>query len=102
VADKKYRFALISRYKSLIKKRNLDDENINLHIQQWASDSLIESYGMEKCYDLLEYYVRVSAHPNWKWFTNNADKVYDAKTIKENDDRTRELLRSQAKEWLDK
>lgn len=100
MADKKDRFALISRYKKLIKEKNLNEENINIHIQQWAADSLIESYGIEQSYDLIEYYVGVSASPTWKWFVNNADKIYDAKKLKEEDDVARRLLREQAKEWL--
>jgi hypothetical protein len=38
VAEKKDRFALISRYKKLTKEKNLKEENINIHIQQWAAD----------------------------------------------------------------
>jgi predicted Zn-dependent protease with MMP-like domain len=102
VADKKDRFALISRYKKLTKEKNLKEENINIHIQQWAADSLIESYGIEQSYDLIEYYISVSASPTWKWLVNNADKVYDAKRIKEEDLATRKLLREQAKEWLNR
>ena len=102
MADKKDRFALISRYKKLIKEKNLTEENINIHVQQWAADSLIESYGIEQSYDLVEYYVGVSASPTWKWLVDNAHKVYDAKKIKEEDDVARRLLRAQAKEWLDR
>lgn len=100
MAEKKDRFALISKYKSLVKARNLGEENINIHTQQWAADSLIESYGVEECYDLITYYVTVSASPTWKWFTNNADKVFEQKKIKEEDNRVRRILREQAKEWL--
>jgi predicted Zn-dependent protease with MMP-like domain len=102
VPDKKDRFALISRYKKLIKEKKRIDENINIHIQQRAADSLIESYGVDTCYDLIEYYVNVSASPTWKWFTNNADKIYNSKTAKEKDDAVRILLREQAKEWLNR
>jgi predicted Zn-dependent protease with MMP-like domain len=102
VAEKKDRFALISRYKKLTKEKNLKEENINIHIQQWAADSLIESYGIEQSYDLIEYYVSVSASPTWKWLVNNADKIYDAKRIREEDDVARKLLREQAKEWLNR
>jgi hypothetical protein len=102
MSEKKDRFALISKYKSLSKQRGLQEENINIHAQQWAADALIESYGVEECYDLLEYYLSVSASPSWKWFVNNADKVYDSKRIKKEDEATRKLLREQAKEWLNR
>lgn len=100
MSEKKDRFALISRYKKLAKEKTNRDENINIHSQQWAADALIESYGVEQCYDLIQYYVNVSASPTWKWFANNADKVYDAKKAKEKDDEDRKVLRQQAKEWL--
>lgn len=100
MSEKKDRFALISRYKKLAKEKTSRDENINIHSQQWAADALIESYGVEECYDLIQYYVNVSASPTWKWFANNADKVYDAKKAKEKDDEDRKVLRQQAKEWL--
>ena len=100
MSEKKDRFALITKYKSLVKEKNLKEENINIHAQQWAADALIESYGVEECYELIKYYVSVSASPTWKWFANNADKVYDAKRAKIEDDATRKLLRQQAKEWL--
>lgn len=102
MAEKKDRFAIISRYKKLVKARNFPEENINIHTQQWAADALIESYGIESSYDILEYYVSVAQSPSWKWFTNNADKVFDAKQAKEQDDKNRELLRQQAKEWLER
>ena len=44
----------------------------------------------------------MSASPTWKWLVDNADKVYDAKKIKEDDIATRKLLREQAKEWLNR
>ena len=102
MVEKKYRFALISKYKSLVKQKKLKEENINVHTQQWAADALIESYGVEECYELLEYYVNVSASPSWKWFVNNADKVYDSRRAKLEDDATRKILREQAKEWLNR
>ena len=102
MSEKKDRFALISKYKSLIKQKGLPEENINIHAQQWASDALIESYGVEECYNLLEYYISVSASPTWKWFVNNADKVYDSRKAKIQDDNNRKILRQQAKDWLNK
>jgi hypothetical protein len=100
MAEKKDRFALISKYKKLVRSRDLPEENINIHTQQWAADAIIESYGVEQSFDLVEYYVSIAQSPSWKWFSNNADKVFEGKKIKEEDNKTRELLRRQAKEWL--
>jgi hypothetical protein len=71
-----------------------------MHVEQWAADSLIQSYTLQGCYDLVEYYFAVSASPTWKWFAYNADKIYSAKKLKAEDDRVRAIMREQAKEWL--
>ncbi len=101
MVEKKYRFALLTRFKKLATQKNIDT-NINIHIEQWAADSLIESYTLEKCYEMLDYYFRVSETPSWKWFANNADKLYKNLQNKKEDDRIRAVLRQQAKDWLEK
>ena len=101
MAQRQIRHALLARYKKLAIS-NSTDININIHVEQWAADSLIESYGLDMCYELLDYYFRISETPNWKWFANNADKLYKNLHSKKEDDRIRSELRKQAKEWLDK
>lgn len=102
MAEKKDRFALISKYKQLVRAKNFPEENINIHTQQWAADAIIESYGIQEAFDIIEYYVSIAQSPSWKWLSNNADKVLDGKRAKIDDERTREVLRKQAKEWLSK
>lgn len=99
MTNKQQKFALLSRFKKHLKDKNLDD-SMNLYAEQWTADALIQSYTLQGCYDLIEYYFTVSASPTWKWFAYNAEKVYKAKRDKEEDDRVRELLRKQAKDWL--
>jgi hypothetical protein len=101
VAQKQLRHALITRYKKLATDKGIDS-NINIHIEQWAADSLIESYTLDTCYELLDYYFRISETPSWKWFANNADKLYKNLHGKREDDRIRSILKQQAKEWLNK
>jgi hypothetical protein len=101
VAEKQLRHALLTRYKKLAISNSIDI-NINIHVEQWAADSLIESYGLDMCYELLDYYFRISETPSWKWFANNADKLYKNLQGKKEDDRIRELMKQQAKDWLNK
>ena len=101
MAEKQLRHALLTRYKKLAVSHSIDF-NINIHVEQWAADSLIESYGLDMCYELLDYYFRISETPSWKWFANNADKLYKNLQNKKEDDRIRELMRKQAKDWLDR
>jgi hypothetical protein len=99
VTNKQQKFALLTKFRKRLKDKGLDD-TMNMHVEQWAADSLIQSYTLQGCYDLIEYYFAVSASPTWKWFAYNADKIYSAKKLKEEDDRVRAIMREQAKEWL--
>jgi hypothetical protein len=99
VTSKQQKFALLTKFRKRLKEKGLDD-SMNMYAEQWAADALIESYTLQGCYDLIEYYFAVSASPSWKWFAYNADKVYSAKKLKEEDQRVRAIMREQAKEWL--
>jgi hypothetical protein len=99
VTNKQQKFALLTKFRKRLKDKGLDD-SMNMHVEQWAADSLIQSYTLQGCYDLIEYYFAVSASPTWKWFAYNADKIYSAKKLKAEDDRVRAIMREQAKEWL--
>jgi len=100
MADRKSRHSLLSKYKALAKQRGMS-VSLNAHVEQWAADSLIESYTLETCYEMLEYYFRVSQNPDWKWFSYNAEKIYKNLTAQKEDDRIRALMRDKAKEWLE-
>ena len=99
MTSKQQKFALLTKFRKRLKEKGLDD-SMNMYAEQWAADALIESYTLQGCYDLIEYYFAVSASPSWKWFAYNADKVYSAKKLKEEDQRVRAIMREQAKEWL--
>lgn len=100
MADRKDRMALLSRYSKLHTARYEEKPSLNLNVEQWAADALIESYGMAECYELLQYYFDVSPSPSWKYFANYADHiVYKRKQIQE-DLEERAQRRAKAKEWL--
>ena len=100
MAERKDRMALLSRYGKLHAQRYEQRVTLNLNVEQWAADALIESYGMAQCYDLLEYYFEVSPNPNWKYFANYADKIVDSIERYNQDQKEREERRRKAKEWL--
>ena len=92
--------ALLSRYNKLYLQRYEKKSNINLNVEQWASDALVESYGISACYDLLEYYFSIAQDPTWNFFAYNAEKILNGKLDKEQDDIERIERRARAKEWL--
>ena len=99
--ERKDRMALLSRYAKLHTKHYEERVTLNLNVEQWAADALIESYGLPECYDLLEYYFSVAQTPTWKYFANYADKIIDARAQYEQDLKERAERRKKAKEWLD-
>jgi len=100
MAERKDRMALLSRYSKLYLIKHESKPLLNLNVEQWAADALIESYGLPGCYDLLEYYFDVAQNPNWKYFANYADTIISAKEQHKNDISERAYRRQQARKWL--
>lgn len=100
MAERKERMALLSRYIKLHTARYEEKPSLNLNVEQWAADSLIESYGLGKCYDLLAYYFEAAQNPSWKYFANYAEKVLESIKSYEQDKRDRAEMRRRAREWV--
>ena len=100
MAERKDRMALLSRYSKLHTAKYGQKPSLNLNVEQWASDGLIESYGIVQCYDLLEYYFSVAQDPTWNYFSYNAEKILNGKLDVEQDIKERQQRRAKAKEWL--
>lgn len=98
--ERKDRMALLSRYSKLHTAKFEQKPQLNLNVEQWAADALIESYGLPVCYDLLDYYFDTSNTPSWKWFANYAHDIVAAKDMYQKDLKEREERRKLAKEWL--
>jgi hypothetical protein len=100
MAERKDRMALLSRYAKLHTKHYEQRVTLNLNVEQWAADALIESYGLPDCYDLLEYYFSIAQNPNWKYFANYAHEIIDKREQYKQDLEERAERRRKAKEWL--
>lgn len=100
MADKKQRFAILTRFKKYLSERGLSSD-INIYSQQWAAEAMIESYGYQETLDAIEYYFRISASPDWTWFSYNSEKVIQSKRLEEEDNIIRAKLRDGARKWLE-
>ncbi len=100
MVDRKDRMALLSRYNKLHLQRYEQKSNLNLNVEQWASDALVESYGLKACYDLLDYYFSVAQTPNWNFFAYNAQEILNGRNATEQDLKEREERRLLARKWL--
>jgi hypothetical protein len=100
MADRKDRMALLSRYSKLHTAKYQEKPSLNLNVEQWSADALIESYGVSGCYDLLEYYFSIAQEPNWNYFAYNAEKIINGKLDFEKDKLERIERRKLARRWL--
>jgi hypothetical protein len=100
MAERKDRMALLSRYSKLHTQRFEQKPTLNLNVEQWAADALIESYGMPACYDLLEYYFSVAQNPTWKYFANYAHDIIEKQEQQKIDELERKQRREMARKWL--
>jgi hypothetical protein len=100
MAERADRFALLSRFDSLYKKRYKAVPQYNKWSEQWAADALVESYGLKFCYDLVEYYFEVAQTPTWKYFSNYAHEISEKREQYIKDLEERKQRREMAKRWL--
>jgi hypothetical protein len=92
--------ALLSRYSKLHTARYQQKPSLNLNVEQWSSDALVESYGISECYDLLEYYFSIAQEPSWNYFAYNAEKIINGKLELKKDIEERSERRKLARRWL--
>jgi hypothetical protein len=100
MADRKQRFAVLSRFEKHCKINGMPAPNLNKYNEQWAADALLESFDLEEIYDAMTYYFMINPRPTWKGFANNIDRLLQSKAAKEEDNRLRAERRAKAKEWL--
>lgn len=100
MADRKDRMALLSRFNKHYQAKYQVKPTYNLWAEQWAADALIESYGLQDCYNLLEYYFESAQRPDWKYFSNFAHEIIISKQNYELDLEERKQRRQLAKKWL--
>jgi len=100
MAERKDRMALLSRYSKLHTQRYEQKPSLNLNVEQWAADALVESYGISVCYELLDFYFEVSSSPSWNTFAYKAQALLDSKNEIKRDMEERANRRQKAREWL--
>ena len=100
MADRQARMALLSRFDKHYQFKYNEKPTYNKWAEQWAADALVDSYGLQECYALLEYYFDAAEKPDWKYFSNFASEIVRARDLKQQDDKERAERRRMAKAWL--
>ena len=96
----KDKFAVISKFEKLCKLNGFVRQPINKYAEQWAADALIQSYGLNHVYEIMEYYFTINKSPSWKQFALRAGDLHQAMILKDQDDEYRAKQRKKMKELL--
>ena len=100
MADRKERFALISKFEQFCRINDIPVPTINKYNEQWAADALLESFTFDQLKEAMQYYFSINSRPTWKGFANNADRLLQSMQAKIDDEEFRMEMRRKAKEWL--
>jgi len=100
MSDRKYRFALISKFEKRCKDAGFPMPTLNKHREQWAADDLLESYDDPELVSAMDYYFTINPRPTWKGYCQNVDRLLLSMKAKKADEEFRAEMRQKAKEWL--
>lgn len=89
-------YIVLSEYSTLYEKKYKVKPNLNKYKEKWAIASLIEDYGSDTVFKMLEYYFVLSkeGHP-LVWFYNNFDQLVKANKENEQDAKNRAERRAE-------
>ncbi len=100
MADRKNRFALISKFEQMCRINGYQKPTLNKHKEQWAADAILESWDDPDIYRAMEYYFKINKNPSWNGFVNNVDGLLESLRQQEADAKFRADMREKAKAWL--
>ena len=100
-ATNKDKFAVISKFEKLTKEHKFVRPPINKYSEQWAADALIQSFGLNRVYELMDYYFSINSNPQWRQFALKASDLHMAMLLKAQDEAFRAEQRKKMKELLD-
>lgn len=102
MASNKEPYVLMSLYQNLYKEKYGSSVTINKFREKWAMQDVIDSVGLSKAVELLEYYFSLpkSGHP-LNFFYMNFDKIEKTKKDIDQDIERRRLLREATKRMVE-
>ena len=100
MADRKNRFALITKFEQMCRINGVQRPTLNKHKEQWAADAVLESWDDPDIYKAMEYYFKINKTPSWNGFVNNVDGLLESMRQQEEDMKFRAEMREKAKAWL--
>lgn len=99
-------FALLNHYSKLYKDRYGKAPQINKYKEKWAASSILEDYGQDQAFKVMDYYFTLSkeGHP-LNYMFNNFDNIQSTMQSNIKDEEIRRQRRKETarlrQEWLD-
>jgi hypothetical protein len=102
VANNKEPYILMTLYQNLYKDRYNKPATINKFREKWAMQDVIDSVGLDKAIDLMNYYFSLDkfGHP-LQFFYYNFDKMEQARIELQKDIEARRLLLEHTKKMVE-
>jgi hypothetical protein len=102
LAANKEPYVLLSFYEKLYNEKYNKRATLNRYRDKWGMLDVIESVGLDRAKELLEYYFRTT-NPGHSltWFLNNFDNLDEMLEEKKKDKELREKLRLQTKQMVE-
>lgn len=100
--DVKQAYALVSLYIALYKNKYNKTPIVNRYREKWAMQDVIDTVGVDRSKELLEYYFKCSkpGHP-LNWFLYNFDRMDEVLIKSKEDLERRKQLREQTKNLVE-
>lgn len=100
MAERAKRLAVINYFAKGFHSLTAKKLVVNRNKEQWAADNLLESYGKDDLYAMIDRYLATNDTPTWRGFTFAADEIYDTLKAEAEDRRQRELAKKRFREWI--
>ena len=102
MANSREPYVLMSLYQNLYTEKYKKPATINKFREKWAKQDVIDSVGMDKAVDLMNYYFSLEkfGHP-LQFFYYNFDKMEQARSELRKDAEARRLLMQNTKKMVE-
>ena len=102
MAANKEPYVLLSFYEKLYNEKYNKKPALNKYRDKWGMLDVIESVGLDRAKELIEYYFKTT-NPGHSltWFLNNFDNLDEMLEEKKRDRELREKLRLQTKQMIE-
>jgi len=102
MANSREPYVLMTLYQNLYTEKYKKPATLNKFREKWAMQDVIDSVGLDKAIDLMNYYFSLEkfGHP-LQFFYYNFDKMENARNELQKDIETRRLLRENTKKMVE-